>query len=185
MYKKLLLVGAFLVSLTSFGQEVKFGIQAGYTSVEAKSSNSIDNVSYSGSSSGIYFGALLDLPLSENFVLQPSVNYAHADETNFLVVPLLAQYHIEQSGFYFLAGPQATFMLDNMSIMGVDVLNNFGLDLAFGAGYEINSNFFLEAKYSFELTNRYSKEIKDAANSQGADVDAGVNAFSIGVGYKF
>ena len=76
-------------------------------------------------------------------------------------------------------------MLDNVSIGGIDLLNTFGLDLAFGAGYKINSNFFVEAKYSFELTNRFSKEVKDAADSEGIDVDSEFNAFSIGLGYKF
>lgn len=185
MFKNLLFVGALLSVMASFGQEVNFGIQAGYTNLEGKSSNSYENVSYSGNSSGFYVGALADFTLSESFHLQPSVNYANAEETNFLIVPVMAQYYIENSGFYLQAGPQATFMLEDTSIEGIEVMNNFGLDLAFGVGYEINSNFFVEARYSFELTNRYSKDIKDYAEAQGMDVDSQINALSIGLGYKF
>lgn len=185
MFKKLLFVGALLTAMASFGQEVNFGVQAGYTNIEGKSSNSYENVSYSGNSSGFYVGALADFTLSESFHLQPSVNYANAEETNFLIVPVMAQYYIENSGFYLQAGPQATFMLEDTSIQGIDLMNTFGLDLAFGVGYEINSNFFVEARYSFELTNRYSKEVKDMADAQGMDVDSHINALSIGLGYKF
>ena len=185
MFKKLLLVGAVLTSMVSFSQEVDFGFQAGYINMEGKSSSSIGNVSASGSSSGYFLGMLADFPVSENLHIRPSVNYANADETNILFVPILAQYYIQDSGFYFHAGPQATFLLDNVSLGGVDILKTFGLDLALGIGYEIDENFFLEAKYSFELTNRYTKEIKDAASSQGADVTSRLNALTLGIGYKF
>ncbi|WP_417359601.1 porin family protein [Galbibacter sp.] len=185
MLKKLLFLGALLTAMASFGQQVNFGVQAGYTNMEGKSSNSNEDVSYSGNSSGFYVGALADFTLSESFHLQPSVNYANAEETNLLIVPVMAQYYIENSGFYLQAGPQATFMLEDTSIQGTDVLNTFGLDLAFGLGYQINSNFFVEAKYSFELTNRFSKEIKNAADAQDMDVDSQINALSVGLGYKF
>lgn len=185
MFKKLLFLGAFLVSSLTIAQEVKFGIQAGYTSMEGKSSSSLDNISTSGSSSGYFVGALADFTLSESISLQPSVNYANADDTNLLLVPIVAQYHIQESGFYFLAGPQGTFLLDNISLGGVDILNTFGLDLAFGVGYHINPDFFLEAKYSLELTNRFTKEIKNAAEAQGGEVKSKFNALTIGVGYKF
>ena len=39
-----------------------------------------------------------------------------------------------------------------------DLVNKFGLDLGFGAGYVINSNFFIEAKYNLEITNRLSDD---------------------------
>lgn len=185
MLKKLLFVSAILTSMASFSQEVDFGIQAGYINMEGRSSNSVENISASGSSSGYFLGALADFTLSENFHLQPSVNYANTDEVNFLIVPILAQYYIQDSGFYFHAGPQATFVLDNVSVAGVDMLNTFGLDLAFGIGYEIDANFFLEAKYSFELTNRYTKEVKNAAESLGTDVKSRFNALTLGLGYKF
>ena len=185
MFKKLLLVGAILTGMASFGQNVDFGIQAGYTNVEGKSSNSLNNISSSGNSSGFYVGALADFTLSENFHLQPSVNYANAEEVNFLIVPVLAQYYIENSDFYLQAGPQATFMLEDVSVGGVEMFNTFGLDLAFGAGYKINSNFFVEAKYSLELTNRYTKEIRDVAGMGDVEVDSQFNALSIGLGYKF
>ena len=185
MIKKLLFITALVFSVNCFGQQVDFGLQAGYTNVEGKSSNSLDDFSYSGSSSGFYLGVLADIEFSEQFHLQPSVNYANADETSLLVIPVMVQYYIENSGFYVQAGPQATLILENTSLNGVDILNTFGLDAAFGAGYQITENFFVEAKYSLELTNRFSNDIKDAAEIENVDVDSQLNALSIGVGYKF
>ncbi|WBL24472.1 outer membrane beta-barrel protein [Zunongwangia sp. HGR-M22] len=164
-------------------QDVKFGLQGGFTSLNGKSSNSLENISYSGTSSGFYLGGLLNFQLSEAIHLQPSVNYVNADEENLLMIPVIFQYYIENSGFYFLGGPQATLMLNQSSINGIDVFKVFGFDLAIGAGYTINENFFIEAKYSFELTNRYSSDIQDAAGS--VEVDSKINAFTLGVGYKF
>lgn len=185
MFKKLLFVAILFTGMASFGQNIDFGLQAGYTNIEGKSSNSLDNYSVAGNSSGFYVGALADFTLSNQFHLQPSINYASADDVDFIIVPVLAQYYIENSSFYVQAGPQATFILDNVAIGEVEILNTFGLDLALGAGYEITSNFFVEAKYSLEVTNRFSKEIKDAAEAQNVEVDSQFNALSIGLGYKF
>lgn len=172
MFKNLLFIGTLLVSMATFSQEVSFGAQAGYLNMQAKST--YDSSSVSENKSGFYIGALADFTLSENFHLQPSVNYGNVDETNFLIVPVMAQYHIQSSGFYIQAGPQGTFLLEDTD----DIINAFGLDLAFGAGYEITSNFFVEAKYSFEVTNRTAEDF-------GNDIKSRINALSIGLGYKF
>ncbi|MDT0644305.1 outer membrane beta-barrel protein [Zunongwangia sp. F363] len=181
--KNLLLAAMLFFASVSFtqAQEVNFGVSAGYTNITGRSSNSTSSIESSASSSGFYLGALADFSLSENFHLHPEVNFAIADETNFLVVPVFAQYYIGDSSFYLQAGPQATFLLEDT--MGI--LDTFGLDLAFGAGYHINENFFLQAKYSFEITNRLSSDAMDILESQGQDGDSGFDAFTVGVGYKF
>lgn len=177
MKKGIFFVCLFLVSFCGVAQDVDFGLNAGYTNITGRSSES--NLKSSASSSGFYVGALADFDISGNFHIQPSVNYANADETNFLIIPILAQYYISDSNFYVQAGPQATLLLEDT----FGLLNTFGLDIAFGAGYHIDENFFLEAKYAIELTNRLSKDVVDAA--PGSDIDSGFDAFSIGVGYKF
>ena len=166
MFKKLLFLGTLLVSMATFSQEVNFGAQAGYLNMQEKAT--YDGTSISENYSGFYVGVLADFTLSESFHLQPSVNYANVDDTNFLIVPVMAQYHIQSSGFYLQAGPQGTFILEDTS----DLINTFGLDLAFGAGYQINANFFVEAKYSLEVTNRNSEDF-------GGDLKSRINALSV------
>ncbi|MDN3595553.1 outer membrane beta-barrel protein [Zunongwangia endophytica] len=171
MVKKLFLVMVLFVGINSFAQEVDFGFQAGYANVRI--SEKASGYSLSENESGFYLGFLADFHLNENWHIQPSVNYMRAKEVNFLSVPVLAQYYIAESGFFVQAGPQATFILEDVEI------NTVGLDAAFGVGYHIDENFFIDARYGVELTNRYSSD------DFYGDTKARLNTLNIGVGYKF
>ena len=160
--------GAFTVN----AQTAKFGLKAGYVNISAK--EKYQDVSASISESGFYLGALADITMSESFHIQPEVNYANAEETSFLYIPVLAKYYISDSGFQVMAGPQANIVLEE----AMEGINNFGLDLTFGVAYDIDEHFFVEARYSFELTNR----IKDGGEY---DVSGRFNTLFVGIGYKF
>lgn len=178
MFKKAILVFSLFVGLSSFAQNVDFGIQAGYTNVNIEVT--AQGAQVSEDASGFHVGFLTDFQLFENLHLQPSVNYFSAEDTDFLSVPILVQYYIENSGFYLQAGPQGTIVLEDNP-----ATNAFGLDAAFGAGYHITENFFIEARYGIELTNRYSSDSRDYADQYDVDLDGGVNTLMVGVGYKF
>ena len=95
-----------------------------------------------------------------------------------LYVPIMAKYYIGDSQFNLQAGPQAAIILDEVGGM-----NAFGLDLGFGAGFDITENFFLEARYAFEVTNRMGDEFAEAFPESDAKVR--INTLQVGVGYKF
>lgn len=179
MMKKVLLiaVGLFL-GINVSAQQTSFGVTAGYADITAKISASTSDIEASTGISGFYVGALADITLSPNFHVQPSVNLAIADDSNFLLIPVMAKYYISDSGFHLQAGPQGTLILEDSG-----GLNTFGIDLALGAGYDINSHFFIEARYAFELTNRFPDDYTDAASNATAKVK--FNTFTAGVGYKF
>ena len=178
MFKKIILVFALFSGLSSFAQKVDFGVQAGYTNVQIEAT--AQGTQVSDNASGFYVGLLSDFQFSENWHIQPSVNYFNAEDSNFLSVPVLVQYYIESSSFYLQAGPQGTLVLEDSPMT-----NTFGLDAAFGAGYHITENFFIEARYAIELTNRYNKDAMDYAGQYNVDLDGGVNTLMVGVGYKF
>ncbi|WP_424493058.1 outer membrane beta-barrel protein [Salinimicrobium sp. GXAS 041] len=178
MFKKFFFIFSFFIGASSYAQNVDFGIQAGYTNVEIEAT--AEGTQLSENASGYYVGFLTDFKFTENWHLQPSVNYFNAEDSNFLSIPVLVQYYIQNSGFYFQAGPQGTIVLEDNP-----VTKAFGLDAAFGAGYQITENFFLEARYAIELTNRYSSESIDYAEQYGLDLDSGINTLMVGVGYKF
>lgn len=177
MFKKLFFVAAFaMLSLSTYAQETSFGVTAGYLNGQLKVSEDGYNVSDDGS--GFYVGVLVDLEINESFHIVPGANYGNAEEANFIYVPVMAQYHIGESGVFLQAGPQATFLLEDDP---GDAINTVGVDAAFGLGYEITENFFVEAKYALEVTNRFSEKLR---NYPG-DLDLRLNTLMVGVGYKF
>lgn len=178
MLKKVILVFSLFIGLNSFAQNVDFGIQAGYTNAEIEAT--AQGTQVSDDASGYYIGFLTDFEFSENWHLQPSVNYFNAEDTDFLSIPVIVQYYIENSSFYLQAGPQGTIVLEDNP-----VANTFGLDAAFGAGYHITESFFIEARYGIELTNRYNRESRDYAEQYDVDLNSGLNTLMVGVGYKF
>ena len=88
------------VGVSVSAQNVDFGIQAGYVNMEEKASSSFEGISLSDNHSGFFIGFLTDFRLNDSWHLQPSVNYMNIEDTNFLSVPILAQYYISDSDFY-------------------------------------------------------------------------------------
>lgn len=164
---------AIAVFSLNLNAQAKFGVMAGYTNISEKIS--YDGYSVSSGESGFFVGGVLDLTVSDKFHVQPELLYAHASEVNFLYLPVLAKYMVTNE-FSVLAGPQANFILDET----FNDYNSFGLDLTFGANYKITQNFFVEARYGFELTNRLSNMSGLEENMKDR-----FNTLNIGVGYMF
>ncbi|MUP45462.1 porin family protein [Gramella sp. BOM4] len=173
--KKFLFLSVFFIAGFQLvkAQETKFGLTAGY--LNAESSYSFEGSKSSETASGFFVGALADFTINESFHITPGVNYGKAEEVSFLYIPVMAQYYIAESSFFLQAGPQVSILLDNN---GNDSANKFGLDLGLGVGYHITENFFIDAKYSFELTNRLGELNRDGEDNR-------LNGLFLGVGYKF
>ena len=172
--KKLLFAAAVLFfSVVAQAQtNGNFGIKAGYAHLTAKADYM--GVSASVSDDGFFVGATSEFGLSSVFAIQPEVLYANVQDYGFLYVPVMAKYYVAPK-FSLQAGPQMNFSLD-----AEEGENSFGLDAAFGAGYNISDNFFIDARYGLELTNRFSESDPDFG-----DVKGKYNTLMIGVGYMF
>ena len=177
MFKKIMMIAGFaILSLSSFAQETSFGVTAGYLNSIYSVKDEVYN--YNLSESGYYVGAFLDISLNESLSLVPGVNYSNSHDSNMLYVPLMLKYSIADSGFYLQGGPQASIIFDEERVRHNQ---DFGIDLGFGLGYDINEHFFVEAKYYHEVTNRF----KDHEFHMSNDLKEGLNSLMIGVGYKF
>lgn len=175
--KKLLFAFAlcFLAFQSQAQESPRFGLSAGYLNLNVKAS--FEGMNASVNESGFFVGGLVDVPLSGNFHLQPSVLYGNAEDSGIIFIPVMAKLYIANSGFNFQAGPQASIILEETG----EEMNAFGLDAVFGAAYDINYNFFLQARYALELTNRINAEAAGLPDG----VKSTINSFTIGVGYKF
>ncbi len=127
----------------------------------------------------VYGGILLDIGVINKLHIQPEVLYVNADETNFLYVPVLVKYYVAPK-FNLQGGSQANFVLDET----FDEFNTFGLDLTFGAGFDITKSFFVEARYSFEVTNRVDQALA-FGDILVDNITSRFNSLTVGIGYKF
>lgn len=166
---------SLFLCVQAHAQSPNFGVTAGYLHLDATSSYRGFNASVSDS--GFYLGAFAEFDITPTIILKPGLNYGKVEDSDgVLFIPVMAKMYIADSDFNLQAGPQASIVLEETG----DNLNTVGIDGSFGAGYDINENFLIEARYSFELTNRIS-----SLDGIPNDVKARVNSLIIGVGYKF
>jgi len=171
MFKKVVL-GGLLALGTAFNaqaQQARFGLTGGYLNVRA--SIKADGLTLSNSESGFYVGILADFELSEKFNLQPEFVYASIKEGEALMLPILGKFAMSER-FNLLLGPQFVFSLGE----NVEDLSNVEIGLTGGLGFDIDRDFFVEARYSFPLNNSYTGDL---------DVKLRGNYLAVGLGYKF
>ena len=169
--KKLLLVAITVLGFTylSQAQEVRFGATAGY--LNARGSVKAGDISISASESGFYLGAVADFNVSENFNVQPELLYANVDGSSGLMLPILGKFAISEK-FNLQAGPQLVFSLED----SIENYSSVEFDIAGGLGYDITDDFFVEARYTFQINNSYTGS---------EDIKVRGNYLTVGLGYKF
>jgi opacity protein-like surface antigen len=169
--KKLVLVvvAVFGIVLSSHAQEARFGATAGY--LNARGSVKAEDITISASESGFYIGAVADFNVAENFNIQPELLFAVVDESNGLILPILGKFAISEK-FNLQFGPQLVFSLEDTP----EDFSSVEFDIAGGIGYDIDEDFFIEARYTFQINNSYTGS---------EDIKVRGNYLSVGVGYKF
>ena len=169
--KKLVLVvvAVFAIVLSSNAQEARFGATAGY--LNARGSVKAEDVTVSASESGFYIGAVADFNVAENFNIQPELLFAVVDESEGIILPILGKFAISEK-FNLQFGPQLVFSLEDTP----EDFSSVEFDVAGGIGYDIDKDFFIEARYTFQLNNSYTGS---------EDIKVRGNYLSVGVGYKF
>jgi opacity protein-like surface antigen len=165
--KKLFVLTVLVVCVSffnSYGQE-GFAVKAGLNNVSMKVDTGVFG-DISDSELGFYLGGSYNFAVSEEFDIEPSVLISFVDNLNSLYVPIMAKYKI--NNFNIQAGPQINYLLEDLPD------GEFGLDIAFGGGYQINDNWFVEARYGFQVSR---------GGDYGDIVD--INTLTFGAGYRF
>ena len=162
---------------TKFSGENSYGVKAGFTSFNIKAS--VSGVSVSEDASGFYAGFFASFSLSEKFEVQPELHvlsvYESGESSSVLLIPFLAKFNITEE-FGVLAGPQLDIVLDE----DTSGLKKTGLGLAAGLEYLITDNIFIDARYSFGLSDRLGDFDDD-----GEGIKLKFNYLQAGLGYRF
>lgn len=113
------------------------------------------------SGTGFYVGAIGNLGITEKFAVQPELVYAKAGDLEYVQLPIMVKYYVIDK-LYAQAGPQfnistnASKVKDILELISAeDAVKSLGIDIGFGAGYDILENLAVQARFSTELTNRY------------------------------
>lgn len=159
--------------------DIKFGVKAGY--VNANYGADADE---GDARSGFYLGGLVDFAISEKFHVQPELLYTmegNAEDEfdlNFVRIPVMAKFYVADA-FSIQAGPQFGFVAGGGEAK--DFMKSFDFGLGIGAGYELESGLFFDARYNFGLT-----DINDFPAGSGLeDFKITQNSLNVGLGYRF
>lgn len=98
-------------------------------------------------------------------------------EISFINIPILAKFYVVE-GFNIHAGPQLGIVVDADG--GTDDLKSTNFSLSFGAGYELPTGLFFDARYNLGVS-----DILDVDGTEFADFEMKTRNFQVGVGYRF
>lgn len=197
----ILLLSLSLAATTSFAQ-IRVGLQAGavYSSIKAKSGS----ISLTSSKFGPTAGIIVDVPITENLVFQPAINYVQKGSksseedynskisVNYIEVPLNILYRTSSEGGFFVGlGPVISPAISGKSTItimgetetekikfgsGEEELKRLEFSGNVLAGYEFSNGLFVSAGYNQGFTNLVN---------DGDDVTFKNSFFSLKLGFKF
>lgn len=171
MKKHTFLILALFAGLVATAQDTpRFGLSGGLLNTNVDFDFTLSSLSATNNT-GFYIGLAADIPASETFHLQPELLYGSAGDLGYIFLPVMAKWYAA-GPFYLQFGPQFSFSTTLNDVKGTvrsaielidsdydgsieSTLKNVGVDLGFGAGFEATDNLTVQARYAFELTNRY------------------------------
>ncbi|SEH32787.1 porin family protein [Chryseobacterium culicis] len=194
--KKLILGLALVAGTFTFAQKtstassspVRFGLKAGLN---------ISNISNSdlNSKAGFYGGVFANIPVAQDFSVQPEVLYsgmgakfkANSDtkvNLDYISIPFMLQYNALPN-LYLEAGPQFSFLVNSKfknnsnSADAKDIFKTFDFGIGLGAGYYFTQNIGITARYVAGLTD-VAKNRPDLSEDKAKN-----GVFQLGLAYKF
>ena len=192
--KKLLITlfcALFALSALHAQGDVKFGVTGGL--ITSRINNKVAPLGINlvnttlASGTGFYVGGITSVGIGESFGVQAELVYAKAGDLEYVQLPIMVKYYVIE-GLYAQVGPQFSIstnankvgnliedLFNSQDVIGV---NTLGVDLGFGAGYDILKNLSVQARYSVELTNRIDGAL-------GSITTGKVNNLILGIAFFF
>ena len=188
------------IAVLAFGltnaQGVKFGAKAGLNVT------TITGGEFSASSKvGFHVGGLVEFKLTDKFAVQPELlfstkgaksdffGFTSEENLSYIDLPIMVKYFVME-GLSIEAGPQVSFLMsakakvDGVSFDSKPLYNSTDFGFNIGAGYELTSGLFFQARYNLGLSD-ISKEIPVDPLDPQLNYKEKNNGFQVSVGYKF
>jgi hypothetical protein len=189
---RLLLTTLFVSTVLFSSAQIKVGPIAGLNLSNMSGDNDDDNAM----KMGFHVGAMVDIGISDNFIVNPGVVYSlkgtQSDENSdiklnasYIEIPILAKYRLE-SGLNFFAGPYIGLLMSAKVTDGDNDLDikdqmestDFGLNV--GLGFDLESGLGFSAQYGMGLSS-----VAKTPEGSTEDVDLKNSNIGISVRYMF
>lgn len=195
----LLFLGLSLSPLFLVNAQVTSGFKAGinfsdvnsfsFNSDGSSAANTIEN-QLDNKRTSYFVGFLVDIPISEKLSFVPEFIFSQQGKNlesfrlDYLNLPLGLKLNI--SNFYINAGPQVGVKVWDPNESGI--FSNFEASVFGGIGYVFDSNIFLEARYTYGLTDIFQDNdnftFDNAAQTRFSDLEGKNTVIQIGIGYR-
>ena len=195
------------IAISGFAFSQQFGLKAGLNVSDINNGASGTDMK---AKTGLYVGVTATIPVSDEFSVQPELiynqlgaktnlydfggiigNVSTTTKLDYISLPVMLQYNFP-SNFYLELGPEFSYMVSakqglSTSIISpstdinMDYLNRLNVGAGFGAGYNLNKNIGISARYTFGLTGL-------GKNGNVTDYfleSAKNNNLQVGVNFKF
>jgi opacity protein-like surface antigen len=203
--RKLFLGLGIVISGFAFSQQ--FGLKAGLNVSDINNGASGTDMK---AKTGLYVGVTAKIPVSDEFSVQPELiynqlgaktnlydfggiigNVSTTTKLDYISLPVMLQYNFP-SNFYLELGPEFSYMVSakqglSTSIISpstdinMDYLNRLNVGAGFGAGYNLNKNIGISARYTLGLTG-----LGKNGNVTDYFLDSAKNNnLQVGVNFKF
>ncbi|WP_298500478.1 outer membrane beta-barrel protein [uncultured Algibacter sp.] len=169
-----LLITFFLLSIFKcvYAQETdpkktKFGLKLGTIVSYGRDGQDLND-------SNLFGGFFVERTISDEFDIQAELLYTRAYGVSIIELPILLKYNFSKKiGAYF--GGEFNYIPNDRNAVTF-IEKPFGIGANFGVQYNINKNWFLDARYSYG----YSNQIRVFNYLTGSK-----QSYSLNVGYKF
>lgn len=203
--RKLFLGLGIVISGFAFSQQ--FGLKVGLNVSDINNGASGTDMK---AKTGLYVGVTATIPVSDEFSVQPELiynqlgaktnlydfggiigNVSTTTKLDYISLPVMLQYNFP-SNFYLELGPEFSYMVSakqglSTSIISpstdinMDYLNRLNVGAGFGAGYNLNKNIGISARYTLGLTG-----LGKNGNVTDYFLDSAKNNnLQVGVNFKF
>ena len=195
------------IAISGFAFSQQFGLKAGLNVSDINNGASGTDMK---AKTGLYVGVTATIPVSDEFSVQPELiynqlgaktnlydfggiigNVSTTTKLDYISLPVMLQYNFP-SNFYLELGPEFSYMVSakqglSTSIISpstdinMDYLNRLNVGAGFGAGYNLNKNIGISARYTLGLTGLGKNE-----NVTDYFLDSAKNNnLQVGVNFKF